>query len=532
MSGAAPPPPADPTLQRTILCIAASALLWTTQGLGMNLVAANTTQIQGALGATLNETNWLIAAYMAPNVSLTILLTKIRTQIGLRRFAEISLGVFVAAALLHLLVYDLGSAVAVRFLAGCAASPISSLAFLYMLDAFGPARKMSWGLSLALTLSSAMPTLARLISPPLLDIEQWHGLSVLEVGLALMALATAWLLPLTPVPRAKVLHWLDFVSYPLVAAGFGLLAVVLALGRLYWWFEAPWIGVCLALALLCIALAVAIELTREAPLMNFRWLGSPEIIHLTLTLLLFRIVLSEQTSGAYGLFQTLGLLNEQSATLYAVILAASVIGGLLCGALLKPTRVASLHAVALGCIALGAFMDSQATSLTRPGNMLLSQALIAFGGALFLPPATLDGLTRTMRQGPTYITSFLTVFLFTQSLGGLLGSALFGTFVTLREKFHSSQIVEQIVLTNPQVAERVRQLAGAYGHVLTDSRLLNAEGLALLAQTATREANVLAYNDAFLLVAVIASLALLALFLHTAFGHWRARLQARADRPA
>lgn len=524
---ATPAPPAAVTLPRMVACIAASVLLWLTQGLGMNLIAVNTQQIQGALGATLNEATWLVAAYMAPNVSLTILLTKVRTQFGLRRFAEISIGIFVAVSLLHLFVFDLHSAVVVRFFAGAAASPMSTLAFLYMLDAFPPARKMSWGLSMALACSSATPMVARLLSPTLLDIGLWHGLYLLEVGLALVALCVVYLLPLTPVPRAKVLHWLDFISYPLVALGFGLLAVVLALGRYYWWFEAPWIGICLAVAALAIGLAAAIELNRHTPLMNIQWLTSPEIVHFALILLAFRIVLAEQTAGAIGLFQTLGLMNEQSRLLYLAILAATFLGGVVCALLTRPERVNTLHAVALVFIAAGAWMDGHATNLTRPADMYLSQSLIAFGGALFLPPALLVGLTKTMRQGPAYMTSFLLVFLFTQSIGGLMGSAFFGTFVTLREKFHSSQLVEHITLTNPVVAERVHQLSAAYGRVLTDGQLLNAEGLALLAQQATREANILAYNDAFLLIAALALAALAFILLHSGYGWWRARFSAR-----
>ncbi len=528
MSGAATPlPPADVPLRRALACIAASALLWLTQGMGMNLIAVNTPQIQGALGATLNETNWLIAAYMAPNVSLTILLTKVRTHFGLRRFAEISIAIFVTVSALHLVVFDLKSAVMVRFFAGAAASPMSTLAFLYMLDAFPPARKMTWGLSMALAFTSATPILARLISPALLEIGQWHGLYILEVGLALMAFCAVYLLPLTPIPREPVLHRLDFISYPLIATGFGLLAVVLSLGRYYWWFEAPWIGVCLAIAALAIGLAAAIELNRHTPLMNIRWLTSPEIVHLTLILLAFRIVLAEQTSGAQGLFQTLGLLNEQSIWLNVTILACIFLGSAVCAMLTRLDRVNKLHVVALAFIIAGAWMDGHATSQTRPMNMYLSQAMIAFGGALFLPPAMLSGLVKTLRQGPAYMTSFLVVFLFTQSLGGLMGSAFLGSFVILREKFHSSQIVEHISLTNPLVVERVHQLSAAYGKVLTDGQLLNAEGLSLLSQQATREAYVLAYNDAFLLIAALASLALAFILLHSGFVWLRARLAAR-----
>ena len=105
------------------------------------------------------------------------------------------------------------------------------------------------------------------------------------------------------------------------------------------------------------------------------------------------------------------------------------------------------------------------------------------------------------------MTTFIGIFLATQSLGGMAGSAAFGSFVTLREKFHSAHLVENLVMSDPVVAARVQQLAGAYGRVLTDAGLRSAEGVALLGQQATREAYVLAYNDAFLLIAALAAAA-------------------------
>jgi len=121
-----------------------------------------------------------------------------------RPISPVSIGVFVAASLLHLFVYDLWSALPARFPAGAAAAPISSLGFLCMLDAFPSEKKMNRGLSLALTCSVVTPALARLISPPLLDLGLWRHLYTMKIGLTLMALAVVYLLPLTPLPHAKV----------------------------------------------------------------------------------------------------------------------------------------------------------------------------------------------------------------------------------------------------------------------------------------------------------------------------------------
>jgi MFS family permease len=509
----APPlPPAKPFLLSAAF-VCASLLMWITQGIGLNMVAVNIPQLQGGLGATTAETTWLLAAYMAPNVSLTLFLMKIRTQYGLRLFTELGLLAFVLVTSLHWFIHDLNSALIVRFFSGAAASPMSTLGFFYMLEAFPPSKKMSWGLCLALTCTTIGAPLARIISPSLLGIGLWPQLYMLEIGLALMCFATVYTLKLTPIPHQKVLEKLDFISYPLIALGFGLLAMMLVVGRLYWWLEASWIGVCLAVAFGALALAAAIEFNRENPLLNIRWLTSRQTLTFAGMLLVFRLVLSEQTAGATGMFQALGIYNEQSTGLYWVLIASSVMGGIICAMVIRPGREAYIYTVALLLIMSGAFMDGHANNLTRPEMMYLSQAMISFGGALFLPPAMAAGLVSALKNGPTYITSFIVVFIFTQSVGGLFGSAVFGSFVTWRQQHHMRALYDQIVMTDPLVAQRIAQLSASVSKVITDPVYVNAEGAALLGQQIVKEATVLSYNDLFLLVSAIAAMTLAILII-------------------
>lgn len=524
----APAPYVPKPVWLAALYILASTLIAMTQGLGLNLVTANLYQIQGPLGASLNETVWLSAAYLAPNVSLTLLLTKVRAQFGLRVFATYAIVAFVAVASLHLVVDDIQSAIVVRFFAGVAASPMSSLAFLYMLEPFPPERKMTVAVSLAMTNLSIAAPLARIVSPTLLDYGGWNGLFMLETALALVSFAFIRLLPLNSPPKTPVIETMDVVNYVFIAVGLGSLAMVATVGPFYWWFEAPWIGGLLALGLGSLTIAVVIELNRENPLIDVRWITSREILHFAGTLLLFRLLLSEQASGATGFFQVLGLKNEQMTVLYLVMLGSAIAAGLLCTVIVRPGRAPYIHIVALSCLIAGSLMDSRATALTGPEQMYLSQGLIAAAGVLFLPPAMAVGFASAMKRGMNYILSFLIVFLTTQSLGGAIGSSLFRTFVTIREKFHSSQLAENIVLSDPVVAARIAQTGAAYARVLPDAGLRQAEGLALLGTQATRQANILAYNDAFLAIAVLAGIGLATLLVHLAVIHLR---QWRAPRP-
>ncbi|WP_423811047.1 MFS transporter [Pseudochrobactrum asaccharolyticum] len=513
--------------------------MWITQGIGLNMVAVNIPQLQGGLGATTAETTWLLAAYMAPNVSLTLFLMKIRTQYGLRLFTELGLLAFVLVTSLHWFIHDLNSALIVRFFSGAAASPMSTLGFFYMLEAFPPSKKMSWGLCLALTCTTIGAPLARIISPSLLGIGLWPQLYMLEIGLAMMCFATVYTLKLTPIPHQKVLEKLDFISYPLIAIGFGLLAMMLVVGRLYWWLEAPWIGVCLAVAFGALALAAAIEFNRENPLLNIRWLTSRQTLTFAGMLLVFRLVLSEQTAGATGMFQALGIYNEQSTGLYWVLIASSVMGGVVCAMVIRPGREAYIYTVALLLIMTGAFMDGHANNLTRPEMMYLSQAMISFGGALFLPPAMAAGLVSALKNGPTYITSFIVVFIFTQSVGGLFGSAVFGSFVTWRQQHHMRALYDQIVMTDPLVAQRIAQLSASVSKVIIDPAYVKAEGAALLGQQIVKEATVLSYNDLFLLVSAIAAMTLAILIVRRVvvpalcqLWHFLQRHTAAAEQPA
>jgi hypothetical protein len=123
---------------------------------------------------------------------------------------------------------------------------------------------------------------------------------------------------------------------------------------------------------------------------------------------------------------------------------------------------------------------------------------------MFIGPAFVIGMSRALLGGPQYFISLLVVFLASQNLGGLVGTALFGTVETAREKFHSNILTQQIRLDNPIDANRLAASAQQVAGVITDPALRSAEGSVLIGQKVTREANVLAYNDVFLIIAVLA----------------------------
>lgn len=484
-----------------------------TGGLGTALVTANQPYLQGVFGATPVEAAWLPAAYVMTNVSANILLVKFRQQFGLRRFTEIFLGVYALVTLGHLFVHSLGSAIAVRAASGIAGAALSTLGLYYVMQAF-PLEHRRRGLAIGISVSTLALPLARIFSVDLLGYGEWRGLYLFELGMALVALAGVLMLKLPPSDRIKAFEPRDFLTFALFAPGMALLCAVLSLGRTVWWTETPWLGWALVASVTLLVAAIALEHFRENPLINIRWMANGTMVRLGLSVLLVRIALSEQNTGAVGFLQALGLTNDQMHGLFAVVLAGCVVGAVASALTIDPRHALLPTAVSLGCIAVGALIDAQASNLTRPGNMMLSQFLIGFGSTFFLGPALVAGLGSVMSQ-PRNLISFVVMFGMAQNLGSLLGTALLGSFQTVREKFHSSQIVEHLSLLDPQVAARVQAYASRYAAVIADPAQRNTQALRTLAGTATREANVLAYNDVYLAIAAIALLTMGWILIHT-----------------
>ena len=504
-----PSTPLHPTHKRWLFAMV-GVLVAITGGLGNALVIANLQYLQGALGATTAEMAWLPAAYVMTNVCMNLLLVKFRQQFGLCAFTEVFLVLYALVTFGHLFVNDLSSAIAVRAAHGMVGAALSSLGLYYMIQAF-PAKWRLKALVLGLGTAQLALPLARLFSEDLLQIAEWRGLYLFELGLALICLGCVFLLKLPPGDRFKTFEKLDFLTFAILASGVALLCAVLSLGRIDWWLEAPWIGVASACSLVLIMAGLAIEHNRSNPMLMTRWLGSGVMIRLALAVVLIRMVLSEQSTGAVGFMQMLNMSYQQMHTLYVVMLAGAIAGLVVSALTINPAHLLMPLIISLALMATGSVMDSFSSNLTRPQNLYISQFLLGFGGTFFLGPTMVLG-TKNVLTNPRNLVSFSVMFGICQNLGGLIGAALLGTFQIVREKYHSSMIVEHLTLIDPLVAARVQSGGAAYGKIVADPELRNLMGIRSLATAATREANVMAYNDVFMLIAIIAILTMLWIF--------------------
>ena len=485
-------------------------LLGLTGALGSALMSVNLPVIQGALGLTPTEGAWIGAAYVMGGVSMNLLIVKYRQQFGLDSFLTVFLGLFAAAAAAQIVIDHPMGVFIVRLLSGVAGAAMTTFSVFYLLQAFDVRFRL-----VSLVVGMGLPQigfpLARIVSPTLLDMGSWTQVYWFEAGLAFACIACVVSLPLPRGVRIRVFEPGDLFSFALLALPFGLLTAVIAQGRLQWWLEAPWIGWATAASIGLLVAAALREHRRAHPLLDTRWVMSPAFLRFILSVLLVRVLLAEQTFAVPGLLQVVGIGPDQLQTLNLIILLAAI-AGIGAGAALialSPKFILVLELTAPALIAVAAFMDAGSSPLSNPQSFYLSQAIIGFAGPMFMAAAFLLGFLMLFLRGVGSLVTFVVAFSAAQMIGGLLGPALFGTVQILRAGQHGADLAERIAASDPQAAAAVKTLSLAQASAVTDPGLQQAAGVAPLVREAALQANVLAFNDVFLLIGVIALVHLL-----------------------
>ncbi|MFZ6647411.1 MFS transporter [Undibacterium sp. TJN25] len=510
------PPPATATdvydVRHGVACAMVSVLIGITQSLGINMINSNLTAIQGTLGVTAAEIGWLTSAFWATYISSSLLMTKVRMQYGLRLFTNIAISCFLAGTIVLLFANDIRSAIFVRAIQGFAAACLSTLALLYMVESV-PKKFALVGLVLGIgTLQLGAP-LSRILPESLLEIGRWQGLNVLDMSLAVIALGAINAVTLTPPPRQKVFCQGDIFAFAFYATSLALLAIVLTQGRTVWWSDSEWLGIMLAVSLLCLGVYLHLDLHRSSPLIDLKWLFGPLMRRLLLAIVLFRVVLSEQNVGAVGLLNALGMNNDQMQVLFAWVLFSTVLGFIVAALIIATGKLHIPGLVSLLLVCLGAWLDSSSTSLTRPSELYFSQSLIAFGSSMYLSSAIALGFTQLIAGGMKNFPSFAAVFSGGQALATLAASAWLSTFFVDAQKLHFSHLSQYLSLANPQVAARISQMAAGFSGISSDRAAATSRALVTLGQQANIEASVLAYNDIFEVIAAISALTFLWLLI-------------------
>ncbi len=188
--------------------------------------------IAGGLGASQEESTWILTSYLISNAIILPVSGWLATLVGRKRFYMTCVAMFTGSSFLCALAPNLGTMIFFRVLQGLGGGGLAPTEQSIFADTFPPAQRAKAFAFYGVTVIVA-PAVGPLLGGWLTDSFSWHWIFLINLPVGVVALALIWFLVDEP-PAVKEdtaqfrrdfqPDWLGFV---LVAATFGCLQVVL-----------------------------------------------------------------------------------------------------------------------------------------------------------------------------------------------------------------------------------------------------------------------------------------------------------------
>jgi EmrB/QacA subfamily drug resistance transporter len=402
--------------QRWTLFLTAMASLLI--GLDALVVTTALTAIRTELGASLEQLEWTVNAYVLSFAVLMMTAAALGDRFGRRRVFVAGLGLFSAASVACALAPDAGSLIAGRALQGAGAAMIMPLALALLSDAFPPAtRPRAIGIfTAAMGLTVA---LGPLLGGAVVEGISWPWIFWLNlpITLGVAALSLTHLRESVGPPAA-----LDIAGLALVTCAAFALVWGLVRGNSAGWASTEVLGALTSGAILTLAF-ISWELRATAPMLPMRLFRSARFSAGNAAMFLqwgsglgalFFMAQFQQTALGHGpLAAGLGLMPWGATTIFVPPIAGTLITRI--GE--RPLIVTGLcmHALAMAWIALIAAPDLAYWQLIAP-------LVISGTGFAMASPAALSSVMTSV--APQFIGKASGTFSTLRQLGGAFGVAV------------------------------------------------------------------------------------------------------------
>jgi DHA2 family multidrug resistance protein len=485
--------------------------------LDIQIVSASLQEIGGGLSASQDELSWIQTSYLIAEIMVIPLSGWLSRVMSTHWLVAASAFGFTVASVLCSMAWDIRSMIVFRALQGfCGASMIPT-AFTAAVILF-QGRQKAIAASLITAVAGVAPTIGPVVGGWITDAWSWHWLFHINV---VPGILVGVLIPiLGRIDRADptLLRGADYLGMVLMAVALGCGQYVLEEGARWDWFGDHTIRTCAWIAALAGAGFVFRSLTFARPVVELRALASRNFA----LGCWFSFVIG---IGIFGLTYLAPLFLGRVRGFIAwqiggAILAAGVFQ--LCAI---PLYSMFAHRVdlrwllmfGLSCFGISMWLFASLTNQWGWREMLVPlvfRGLATPFGIASNVTLTLGGLREDRLKSATGLYTLM------RSLGGAIGIAACGTILNDRTNLHFLRIAEHLTSANAEMMNLLRGLAIKYSQAWGDLAGAKAAALKKLWLLAYREAQVQAFADAFLTIAMCfaVSVALMPLMRKAAAG--------------
>lgn len=483
----------------TVLLAAVMELIDTT------IVNVALSHMSGNLGATLEDTTWVITAYAIANVIIIPLTSFLTTNLGRRNYYIGSIILFVVCSFMCGSAGNIWTLVFFRFLQGLGGGALLSVSQAVIFELF-PKEKQSVASAIFGIGVFIGPTIGPTMGGIITENYSWPLIFYINIPIGILAATSCYFLLTEPAIKAKV-NRVDWTGIALLTVGVGSLQTVLERGQTEDWFATGYITFLTITAIIALTAFVIWELKVEYPVVNLRVFKSkPLAIAAILTFITGIGMFTSVFLTPVIAQRLLGFSPTQTGFLLLPGAIVAIVGLMFSGKLIQ-AGVSPLIIVAAGFACFiyfnwnmsGMSLDTSARTITI--NLIFR----ALGMAFLTVPLTMLAVSSL---APKDIPQGASLNNMMRQLGGAFGISAINTYSARRIAAHRTDLLANITDTNPETVNRINSYT-AYFHSKgigwADAHL---KGMEVIDRAVVKQSTLLSYVDSYYLIGLLFAIAL------------------------
>ncbi len=475
-----------------------------------SIVNVATRQIAGNLGATIEETAWVITAYAISNIIIIPLTGFLSNIFGRKVYFTASVILFTVASYLCGASGSIYMLVFWRFVQGIGGGALLATAQTVLVETFPPEEvdKANGIFGAGIVMG---PTLGPVLGGYLTDNFSWGWIFYVNIPIGIIATFLSW--KYIKGTKSPLVGKVDYWGILFLIIGVGSLQMVLEEGERKDWFNSDFIRTFFVLSIGGIIAFIIREFVAKNPVVDLRVLKNRNVVIGCIMSMAFGVAIYCSVF-LYPVFVQ-AFLGWNATRTGLLILPSSFLTGMLMGlnATLLQKGVSPKILVTVGFTAVIGYEFITyflATPQSGEWDWFWPQMIRGFGfGFIFVPVAglTLSGLKGQAIAQASGLSNMLRL------LGGAIGIAVINTFVTRRFAVHRNDLMSNVSLYNPEANERFYGLIR--GFQSQGKSLYEAEKMASAAieGTVSFQSAVMSYAEGFLVIGLICAAVLPLVFL-------------------
>ena len=479
--------------------------------LNIQIVNASLADIQGAIGAGIDDGGWISTSYLIAEIVVIPLSGWLVQVFSLRRYLITNALLFLLFSAACALAHDLPQMIVLRAFQGFTGGVLIPLAFTITLTTL-PKSKQPIGLALFALSATFAPAIGPTIGGYLTENFGWKYIFYVNLVPGALMVAMLWASLEKGDMRLSLFKNGDWPGIATMSIGLAALQTVLEEGNKDDWFGSPFIVRLSIIAAVSLTLFLVIELKSTQPLINLRLLARRNFGFGLLANFLLGVALY---GSVFILPVYLSRIQGYNAEQIGMVLAWTGIPQLilipLVPQLMRRFDARLIIAVGFALFAMSNFMNIYMTVDYAKDQLFWPNVVRAAGQALVLAPLA---AVATAGIEAANASSASALFNMMRNLGGAFGIAALQTFLTKREQFHSNVLTQSVTVFAEATRQRIEDLTAYFmAHGVTDHGLATHKAVVAIGLKIRQQANVMAFSDTFFLLGSALLIALVAVLL-------------------